>query len=368
MPRLIHKNPSYRKHRASGHAIVTIDGQDIYLGPHGTQISRNEYDRIIGEWLANGRRSVVNEGASDLAIAEPICAYWKYAQGYYTSENTGEIACVKQAVKVLRRLYSRTKVSDFGPLSLKAVREKMLGQGGARTYINDQIGRLKRMFRWGVENQLVPDSVYGALDRVAGLRRGKTTARETLPIKHVADEHVDAILNHVSKQVAVMIDLQSLSGMRPVEVCLMRGCDIDTTGKLRAYQPAKHKKPSTMGMSAARSISDQRRRRSSRDSSNRTCRTIFSPADAEGVRRQERHKRRQTPLIHGNRPGSNRKRKPQRQPGDRYTVTAYRKAIIRACEIALGDAVGDSGAADEGASGSRGQVIPRRPEEAPRRA
>src|SRR3954453_2436990 len=56
MPRLVNQNPSYRKHRASGQAIVTIDGQDIYLGPHGTKASKSEYDRIIGEWLANGRR------------------------------------------------------------------------------------------------------------------------------------------------------------------------------------------------------------------------------------------------------------------------------------------------------------------------
>jgi hypothetical protein len=46
MPRLIHSNPSYRKHRASGQAVVTIDGKDIYLGPHGTKASRNEYDRV----------------------------------------------------------------------------------------------------------------------------------------------------------------------------------------------------------------------------------------------------------------------------------------------------------------------------------
>jgi hypothetical protein len=32
MPRLVHKNPTYRKHRASGQAIVTIDGKDLYFG------------------------------------------------------------------------------------------------------------------------------------------------------------------------------------------------------------------------------------------------------------------------------------------------------------------------------------------------
>jgi hypothetical protein len=36
MPKLIHRTPRYCKHRASGQAIVTIDGRDIYPGPHGT--------------------------------------------------------------------------------------------------------------------------------------------------------------------------------------------------------------------------------------------------------------------------------------------------------------------------------------------
>jgi len=33
MPRLSHRLPKYRKHRASGQAIVTLNGRDYYLGP-----------------------------------------------------------------------------------------------------------------------------------------------------------------------------------------------------------------------------------------------------------------------------------------------------------------------------------------------
>ena len=32
--------PKYRKHRASGQAVVTLNGRDIYLGPHGTKASK----------------------------------------------------------------------------------------------------------------------------------------------------------------------------------------------------------------------------------------------------------------------------------------------------------------------------------------
>ena len=38
-----------------------------------------------------------------------------------------------------------------------------------------------------------------------------------------------------------MIQLQSLTGMRPGEVVIMRGCDLDTTGKIWTYGPARHK-------------------------------------------------------------------------------------------------------------------------------
>lgn len=56
MPRLIQAVPKYRKHRASGQAVVTLNGQDHYLGPHGTKASSVEYDRLIAEWLAHGDR------------------------------------------------------------------------------------------------------------------------------------------------------------------------------------------------------------------------------------------------------------------------------------------------------------------------
>ena len=46
--------PSYRRHKPSGQAVVTLNGRDIYLGKWDTKASRTEYDRLIGEWLAVG--------------------------------------------------------------------------------------------------------------------------------------------------------------------------------------------------------------------------------------------------------------------------------------------------------------------------
>jgi hypothetical protein len=47
--------PSYRRHKPTGQAVVTLNGRDIYLGKFNSTVSRAEYDRLIGEWLAAGR-------------------------------------------------------------------------------------------------------------------------------------------------------------------------------------------------------------------------------------------------------------------------------------------------------------------------
>lgn len=351
MPRLINGNPSYRKHRASGQAVVTLDGRDIYLGPHGTKASKVEYDRIIGEWLANGRRSPVVE--SELSVAELIEAYWAHAQKYYAvaaGSSSGELENIRSMLRRLRVLYGRTNAADFGPLSLKATRENMYQPttvndpktgkpiarpGWCRTRVNAQVGRVKRMFKWAVENEMIPPSVYHGLQAVAGLRAGKTDARESEPVGPVPEVHVYAIKPHVNRQVWGMVELQLATGMRPGEVCAMRPIDIDTSGKLWVYRPEHHKtlhrghrREIYLGPRAKATIAPFLEGRP-------THAHLFSPAEAEDERRQARRAARKTPLSYGNSAGTNRVRKPKWQPRDRYDVSAYRQAIARGCRAAF---------------------------------
>src|SRR5687767_11996289 len=58
MPRLKDNQvPSYRRHKQSGQAIVTLSRKDHLLGTYGTKESRTSYDKLISEWVANGRRA-----------------------------------------------------------------------------------------------------------------------------------------------------------------------------------------------------------------------------------------------------------------------------------------------------------------------
>ena len=72
----------------------------------------------------------------------------------------------------------------------QAVRQEMIDGGSSRRYINDNVGRIERMFKWAVENEYV-DS--GVLQAVAGLKAGRSAARELDPVGPVPEKHVQAI-------------------------------------------------------------------------------------------------------------------------------------------------------------------------------
>ncbi len=241
MPKLTSRPPKYRKHKASGQAVVTLDGRDYYLGPWQSEASQLEYNRLVAEWMQNGRR--LPGTGCDLTVTELAAAYWRFAKGYYVKNGrrTDEQASIRVALRFLREMYGHTRVTDFGPLALMAVRQKMVEAKNSRGYINKNVSRLRRAFKWGVEQELVPVAVHQALATVSGLKRGKTEARETVPVAPVSEAVVEGTLPHLPPTVADMVRFQRLTGCRPGEVCLLRPCDLDRTGKVWRYVPASHK-------------------------------------------------------------------------------------------------------------------------------
>jgi integrase len=335
--------PAYCHDRASDRAYVRLDGKKKrYLGDHGTQASRDEYDRLVGEWIAAGRQAVPTDKVQSpsLSVSTIIAAFWSHALGYYSScvrpngRVTGELDNYRLALKPLRRLYGDKPAVEFGPLALKSLRNEMIRLGWCRNVINRQILRIKHVFKWAVENEMLDAKVYEALRAVAGLREGKTDARETSPVKPVAESHAKAIFQHLSPQVQAMTELQSITGMRPGELCIMRGVDIDATGKTWRYRPSKHK---TQHHKHERIIDLGPRAREiiERFLKADTQAFLFSPADAAQARRQLRHVKRSTPLSCGNVPAAEEEVDRDREPGERYTPASYRRAIARACASAF---------------------------------
>jgi integrase len=101
--------------------------------------------------------------------------------------------------------------------------------------------RIKRVFKWAVSEELISSGVHEALSTVTGLKFGRTSARESEPVKPVDDQTVELTLPYVTPQIAAMIRLAALTGMRPGEVIRMRRCDIDTKTDVWIYAPDSHK-------------------------------------------------------------------------------------------------------------------------------
>jgi integrase len=335
MPRIAGSaTPKYRHHKPSGHAVVTIAGIDNYLGPWRSKASRVEYDRQIGEWLAAGRPTS-QPLQNDMAMVEMIARYIRFAKAYYVKDGrlTGTHHCVWAALRVVKASYGKTRAVDFGPLALRSVQQSMIKLGHSRRYINDNIDRIRRMFKWAVAEELLPPSVYQALQAVPGLRRGRSDARETEPIKPVDEATIAATLPHLPPVVADMVRFQRLTGSRPAEVCILRPRDIDRTGDVWSYRPESHKtehhgreRVIFIGPQAQDVLRPYMLRAE-------TC-YCFAPADSERKRRAAMHSLRVTPLHYGSRPGTHLKRSPRRPAGQRYSTASYRRAIERAVEKA----------------------------------
>ena len=327
--------PSYRHHKPSGQAVVTLSGRDHYLGNHGSPESRREYERLLAEWLTNHRRPP-EEPAScspDLTMSELLLAYWDHVQSYYVKDGkpTSEPDTIRQALRPVRELYGDTQAGDFGPLALKAVRRAMIDRNWCRSYINKQVNRVRKMFAWAAGEELVPLAAYQVLTTVAGLREGRSEAREKPPVGPVADEVVERTLSLLSPTVATMVRLQRLTGMRPQEVVLMRAREIDRADPtLWAYRPSRHKNQHR-GRDRVIYLGSRAQALLAAYLDFGPDEYLFSPRRAEEWRRADMRTRRETPLT-----PSQRARKPnpapRRSPGDLYDDGSYRKAIRRVCK------------------------------------
>lgn len=178
MPRPRTTVPTYSHHKPTDQAYIRVsDGNGgrrlIYLGKYNSPESQAEYARIIAELAASpGRAMLPARNGPDVSVNEVLLAFTKHAEQHYRRPDgttTHELTEYKLVIKVVRELYGHTAAASFGPLALKAVRQKMIDSGLCRKVLNRRIGRAKRVFKWAVAEELVPTSVHQALAAVTGL-------------------------------------------------------------------------------------------------------------------------------------------------------------------------------------------------------
>lgn len=350
------RTPSYRQRRGYTQAIVTLTDsitkkrRDYWLGEHSAPESRERYHRLIAEWEVRGRRlppadfdQPVAARTRGITVSKVIHEYWRHVSKL---EDQGEFRSFCIVLRLLRRYFGRTPASEFGPKKLRFLRDEMI-RGGAtenpprkpwsRKYINVQVQRIRRLFKWATAHELLPVSVHQSLSTLEPLRRGRSSARETDKVGPVPQHLLNGVRPHLSRPVRALVELQLLTGARPGELLGMRPVDIEIDERTRVwtFKPETHKNAyreherviyfGPRAQQVLRSFLFDRPMTA----------YCFSPAEAERERRATLHATRKTPLSYGNRPGTNRRCEPRRKAGERYTAASYHRAVQYACNRAF---------------------------------
>ena len=339
MPQRPPRPPKYRHYKPKNLAVVRIAKHDHYLGKYGSPKSHELYARLVAEWLLTRQQpdgvespKIGSAPESPAIVNELILVFWKDAEQRYVKNGqpTSELRSFRTALRPVCQLYGRELVTDFGPLALVACRQQLVDAGICRKRINQHVTRIRRVFKWGVAREMVPESIWRAMCAVEGLRVGQ--APETKPVKPVPEEHVEVIEPFVTPQIWAMVNFQLWTGCRPGEACVIRTIDLKMDGPVWEYRPHTHKgehhgkeRVIYIGPHGQEVLKPWLRMD--------LHAYLFSPREGRAAYQAKRAASRKTPVPPNRRNGKP-KANPKRRPGEVYTTSTYDNAISRACERA----------------------------------
>lgn len=343
--------PSYRHHRPSGLAVVTIRGHDHYLGPHGSEESKKKYNLLVARYLAGDE----GEAPAGITLGEVISRYWRHVEAM--NYDFRQADRIKRALGVARDLYGDEPADTFRGRALKAVQQKMVSLGWCRRTINQRVGCIKAAARWALSEELISADAAGSLRAVSPLLQGRTEAPESPKVVPAPPEHVEASLGHLGPFLADAVRLQVLTAARPGEVLALNACELDVSRPVWVFNLGRHKtrwrghKRAVLVGPRGQEIA-RRYLRYLCPSCGKTSRFgrpccpgldarppflledyyLFSPALAREERFADMRARRRTKVQPSqlSRAGE----KPKKRPGQKYRVDSYGKAVQKACERA----------------------------------
>ncbi len=362
--------PRLQFHKASGQGRVHLCGTDFYCGKWNSPECKAKYDRLIAEWLHNGRRlpdtaksartgtvprtqvssarielsktGVIQSGnASEPAsvlgklICEIAAQYMDHCKGYFIDRFGEKSSGYGEALQAIRALepYDDIPADAFGPKMLSELQTLLVHQGRSRQGCNRILKTIKALFKWAESQELVSPGKWHNLCSVPSLKKRRTIARETAGVKPVSLEVVDKTIPCLPRVVADMVRIQLRIGARPTEVCIMRPMDFDCSEDIWEYRPSFHKtehiadneeKIIPIGPMVQKILKPYLERPADA--------YLFSPIESEEERHKDMRARRKSKVQPSQK--NRRKKTPKRPPGDCYDRDSYRKAVQRAAKKA----------------------------------
>lgn len=254
------KVPGLLQHKGKnlGYSINPNTRKTTYHGQWGLAATKQAYLRWCAELLTEDvTPSIVPE--HEPVVADLVNAMIKHSLSYYrdpvTGKPTSQLGVIKSALRELD-LYLETKIKDFKPSTLVAVRAAIVhrdimpqSEGTPKkklciSSVNNAIVKIRQMFKLGVEWELVPVEIYQALAQVQHLNwRTAPTLRNPDKIAPVPVEYFPLIMPHLKPLYQALLKVHIETGMRVKELCSMRWSEITEVepGVLWCYSPAEHK-------------------------------------------------------------------------------------------------------------------------------
>ncbi|MGY8747410.1 MAG: hypothetical protein ACKVHR_05050, partial [Pirellulales bacterium] len=230
--------PKYKLHKASGKAVVRLNGKEIYLGVYNTPESLELYQRLIAEHWATGKpiEPVNHQSKGIVTVGELVIEYGKFCKIKYAGSN--EWATIKLVLEYLIQNYKTLPATDFGTVRLDQYRQTMVQAGLVKSTIKRRVNHVVAMYQRGVSIELIDVTLYQRLKALSPLVEPTRPSKKIPPVKL---DVVRATQNELTPTVGDMVELQLLSGMRPGEVCNLRPVDIDQSKDVWIYTPMTHK-------------------------------------------------------------------------------------------------------------------------------
>ncbi len=247
--------PRLCRHKASARPYATDPRthKPVYFGAVGSwptptkappRTAQDAYESWLGRFLTRKREIPGNLDPEGLTVAEMLNSFHDWALTYYRradGSKTSEPANIEHAISRVFEIHAATLAADFGPLALKQVRQRMVDAGLSRGFINDQVDRIRRGFKWAVENELVPPAVYDALKAVKSLSKGRTPAPDPEPVRPVPFADVEKTLAFLTPKLRALVQVHLWCGMRAEEAVGLTPAQIDRSALPWCYRPAMHK-------------------------------------------------------------------------------------------------------------------------------
>src|SRR5947209_5250117 len=109
--------PKMTRHKASGRAVVRLNGTNHYIGPRGSEQGGSKLALHMAQLRYRGGLAPARPGHAP-TVKELADAYLAWASTWYVKHGkpTGQLERVQRSVGVAVKLYGDTRADKFGPI------------------------------------------------------------------------------------------------------------------------------------------------------------------------------------------------------------------------------------------------------------